>query len=100
MFRARTDTLDLNWRRKNGLPRDRTCPNCNHQETLKHFLLDCDAYDEIRAKYIFFARPYNEDADELMGNLLLLSNCEDENDVSSRKQALLDMWKKRKSNLI
>ena len=100
MFRARTDTLDLNWRKKNGLPSDRTCPNCYHQETLKHFLLDCDDYNEIRAKYTFFARPYNEDANELMGNLLVLSNCEDENDISSRKQALLDMWKKRKRNLI
>ena len=43
-----------------------------------------------------FLQECNEDANEEMGNLLVISNREDENDISSRKQAVLDMWKKRK----
>ena len=99
MFRARTDTLELNWRNKNRVPSSQACPNCQQEETLKHFLLDCDAYNGIRAKYTFLSKPLNNDTDEIMGYLLLLKTYEDDNGINSRKQALQEMWKKRKLSI-
>ena len=103
MFRAYPwipfNTLEVNWRNKNRVSGSQACPNCQQGETLKHFLLDCDAYNEIRAKYAFLAKPHNKDADEIMGYLLLMNNCDDENDINSRKQALQEMWKQSEFSL-
>ena len=56
LLRARTDTMELNWR-KGGEQNSKLCPYCDKEETLKHFLLECDAYNEIRAQHLFLARP-------------------------------------------
>ena len=96
MFRARTNSLQLNWR--NRMQREQNsqkCPNCNEEETLRYFLLECDAYNEIRAKFPFLSKPYKEDTDEIIGDFLLLKQAEIEDGISSRKAALKEMWKKR-----
>ena len=64
--------MELNWR-KRGEQNSKLCSYCDKEETLKHFLLECDAYNEIRAQHLFLARPYKEDPDELIAYFLPLS---------------------------
>ena len=94
LFRARTDIMELNWR-KRGEQNSKLCPYCDQEETLKHFLLESDAYNEIRAQHLFLARPYKEDPDELIADFLLLSQSKIEADIYERKNTLQEMWKKR-----
>ena len=59
LFRARTDTLEVNrrsWRR--GLLDDPECQKCRigrdqtDDETLEHFIMECPWYEEIRQEFI------------------------------------------------
>ena len=96
MFRARTNTIDLNWRRKRE-QNDKKCPKCEQVETLQHFLLDCNSYNEIRAQHHFLTKPFIENTDEIIANFLLLkkSETETDGDINTRKRVLQEMWKKR-----
>ena len=52
LFRGRTNTLRLNWR-KEFLGGDTTCRvcNCGIVETLEHFLVSCRGYDQLRTRH-------------------------------------------------
>ena len=65
MFRARTNTLGLNWRKRHFRGQSDQCPYCLEKETLEHFLLDCNAYNDIRAQHLVLAKPYNGNADDI-----------------------------------
>ena len=58
LFKARTNTLNLNWRNRfkvNPDEIDTTCPMCGeNEETLEHFLLRCPTNEDIRSKYSFW----------------------------------------------
>ena len=95
MFRAGTNTLDINWRNKHFRGQTEKCPYCPEQETLQHFLLDCNAYNEIRAQHPLLAKPYNVDTDEIIADFLLFKKFEKAGDVATRKKILQNMWKKR-----
>ena len=99
MFRARSDTLDLNHKNKHK-GKDTTCPACGlEEETLEHFLLHCTNYKQIRQDYSFLARPYKEDAQDIMANALLFKLDETFDTgtsyVEDRKQFVKRMWKMR-----
>ena len=58
LFKARTNTLNLNWRNRfklNPDETDTTCPMCmENEETLEHFLLRCPINEDTRSKYNFW----------------------------------------------
>ena len=58
LFRARSNTLNLNWRNRfkiNPNEMDTICPMCREtEETLEHFLLRCPMIESIRTKYNFW----------------------------------------------
>ena len=96
MYRARTDTLDLNHKNKHK-GKDTTCPACGlEDETLEHFLLQCNHYGEIRQGYFFLSRPYEEDTEWIMADILLFRLNErnefENSDVEDRKQFIKRIW--------
>ncbi len=67
LFKARTNNLNLN-DRKRFWGEDTKCDMCRaDKEDLKHFLLWCPAYTEIRGKITWLQQPYIED---IIGNYL------------------------------
>lgn len=54
ILRGRTNTLTLNWRNR-FQRKSEECPCCGEEtETLEHFLLDCEEYEEIRQNIFIF----------------------------------------------
>ena len=94
-MKARSDTLNLRWRTW-GSDEEKMCLLCrNHVETLEHFLIDCDALQEIRNKKIEFQRPVQMDKrEDLMMRFLLLRG-EDE-----KREEFVDLleglWRERR----
>ena len=90
LFKARTNNLRLNDRNRhtNG---DTKCLLCDWTlEDLKHFLLWCPGYTEIRKKTILLQRPYIENEENLIGHLLF-----NEQSIHESKEIVYEMWKKR-----
>ena len=95
IIKARTDTLELNWRNKHK-GKDVKCI-CNYEEeTLEHFLLDCEIYSEIRKKYNFMQQPYIENRKELLANILIFQ-VDIKSEIEIRKSYILNIWRTRKS---
>ena len=93
MIKARTDTLKLNWRKK-YINEEVKCI-CGHEvETLEHFLIECEIYNRIREKYTFLQRPYIENKDDLIGNILLFQ-LQKEDSIENRKQYIQEIWIER-----
>ena len=66
----RTNTLQLNIinRHNNG---NVNCVFCvDQEETIAHFLLFCQEYNEERQKILTLQQPYEEDLEEVIGKLL------------------------------
>ena len=92
MIKARTNCLELNWRKIYQM-KDDTCPMCNREtETLEHFLLLCHSYDDLRAQHIFLQRPYNENTDDIISQFLLMQNVDE---IERKKELLQKMWRRR-----
>ena len=73
-MRARSNTLDLEWRNRNT-NEDKTCKLCNIEtETLGHFLLNCYKLQDIRNAFSSFQLPRIEDNLELLKEFLLFEN--------------------------
>ena len=85
MYRVRTNTRYINWRKKHLRGQREMCPYCLEQSILKHFLLDCNAYNEIRAQRLLFAKPYNKDTDEFIADFLFFKKHKKASDVSTEK---------------
>ena len=96
MMRARADVLNLKWRNhgENNNSNDKTCSLClQADETLDHFLLDCNNLQDIRNQHIILQRPANIDREEII-NKLLLFNIENEQ-TEYYLQLLLQLWTSR-----
>ena len=95
LIKARTDTLDLNWRGrlKN---RDTKCMCGYISETLEHFILHCELYKDVRMRYEILQQPYIENECELMSDILCFRNC-GKKDIENRKNLIFELWKIRKT---
>ncbi len=77
LFKCRTNTLKLNDRNR-FRNEDTKCEMCgNENEELKHFLLWCPAYSAARQKNIKLQQPFQEEDDNIIGDLLFGNNIEE-----------------------
>lgn len=94
LFKARTNNLKLNDRNRHNYG-DTRCLMCEWTyEDLKHFLLWCTGYGEIRKKSRLLQRPYIEDEENIIGHILF----NDEN-LQDTKDTVYEVWKKREAQL-
>ncbi len=91
LFKARTNNLRLNDRNRHT-DGDTKCIFCDWTlENLTHFLLWCPAgYNEIRLKSKVLQRPYIENEENIIGQLLF-----NETNIQETKEIVYEMWKKR-----
>ena len=89
LYKARTNILPLNDRNRhkpNNI--DTTCPFCRTQlEDLKHFLLACPYYTEIRQQTVELQQPHTENINEILGNFLFSKE-----NLNEKKKVLQQMW--------
>ena len=95
LIKARTDTLDLNWRDR-FKNRDTKCMCGYISETLEHFILHCELYKDVRMRYEILQQPYIENECELMSDILCFRNC-GKKDIENRKNLIFELWKIRKT---
>ena len=91
LCRARTNSLELNSRThflRNG---NRICDLCEEEETLEHFLINCE-YLETKRNYELLSKYEKESKEETVGSLLFKMEKED---LEPLKEMLSQMWKKR-----
>ncbi len=69
LFKPRTNNLNLN-ERKRFWGEDTKCGMCGADKDLKHFLLWCPAYTEIRGKITQLQQPYIEKEEDIIGKYL------------------------------
>ncbi|MEL6606438.1 MAG: reverse transcriptase family protein, partial [Cyanobacteria bacterium J06614_10] len=93
--RGRSNTLELNWR-KRLKNEDTSCPSCKKdEETIHHFILHCEAYQHIRINYNFVTQPYIENENKLIANILLFEKLNKE-EIDQRKALVKKLWHQRK----
>ena len=99
LFRARTNTLPINERRKH-VNENTSCELCGAEvETIKHFLLFCPALTETRRSITALQQPYSEDTDKIMENFLF--KMDSPQGKQERKHDLYNLWRcreKKKQN--
>ncbi len=67
------------------------CDMCGaEREDLKHFVMWCPEYNQERINHPKLRRPYREDEDWIIGDLLF-----DNDDIEITKEILHAFWKKR-----
>ena len=89
MFRARSNSLKLNWRRRfqGG---DVGCEMCNDgEETLNHFMIECRGYEILKMQHGMTDKTIEQ-------MLLLVTGC----DPQLAKNYLVAIWKHRKNNIV
>ena len=97
LMNARTNTLQLHWRKRLQNEDDK-CPCCQQTtETLEHFLLHCEKLSDIRQKYSMTSQPYPINTDNTIANIILLHKDKKINkeDITIRKNYLKEIWNKR-----
>ncbi len=62
-------------------------------ENLEHFLLDCSGYNEIRTLTTKLQQPYNDNRQDITGNLLF--KLDNKEEVDQTKEIIYRMWKRR-----
>ncbi len=91
-FKCRTDILNLN-NRKRFTGGNTACEICAEEnENLEFFLLWCPEYQRERNENKKLQRPYEEDIEKIIGELLFEENSE------KAKETIYNMWKKGKRN--
>ncbi len=91
-FKCRTNTLNLN-DRKRFKNENTKCEMCDCQiETLEHFLLYCEGYTNERKQIKELQQPYIENEVEILGNLLYT-----EEKAEIAKQYIYKIWKIREN---
>ena len=93
MMKARSNTLRLAWREKGD--EEKLCKLCRkEEETLKHFLLDCNLLQNIRNECVIMQKPRIEKEDEILQELLLFKNtCREK--VQEYLNVVFKMYKSR-----
>ena len=80
MMKARSDSLDLEWRVQNTNT-GKLCKLCLlENETLEHFLLTCTKLQDFRKQFIHLQWPLNLDKGKIMQIILLFVKDKDFND--------------------
>ena len=93
MMKARADVLKLNWRNHGDTP-NKLCKLCNEQnETLEHFLIDCNKLQIIRNKHTILQRPMIENKETIISKILLLDFEED--NIKYYLSILSQLWTTR-----
>ena len=91
LFRARTNCLNVFWR-KRFCGEDGVCLLCQtKEETLKHFLRRCESLRPQRNEH--------DVTDSLPMSEMLLFGEGKQDEIQGRKKYLVDIWKKRKALL-
>ena len=91
LFRCRTNNIDLGDRKRfvNGTTE---CIMCGAPvEDLKHFILFCIGYNEVRSGHPALQQPYQENTDIIIGQTLF-----DNSDIETTKDILYNKTKKEK----
>ncbi len=87
LFKCRTNTLKLNDRNR-FRTEDIKCEMCgNDNEYLKHFLFWCPAYSADRQKNIKLQQPFQEEENNIIGDLLFGNN------IGEAKETVQKFWK-------
>ena len=91
LFRARSNTLELNARNrfKNLETKCELCENEN--EDLQHFLVECKGLEHLREKEIM-TKGYDEDKEKMVGKILF-----ENQEIEITKGMIEKMWKFRKT---
>ncbi len=77
-----------------GLGGNTSCEICEEEnENLEHFLLWCPEYQRERSENKKLQRPFEEDTEKIIGELLFEENTE------KSKETIYNMWKKREKKL-
>ena len=93
LFRARTNTLPLN-DRKRHVQETTACELCGAElENIKHFLLFCPALKEQRSSIMALQQPYNEDTDSIVEDFLF--DNDNHEMMEEKKKSLYKLWKCR-----
>ena len=93
MYKARTNCLPLNDRKRHS-GESTACEMCAEEnEDLKHLILFCPAYIKERQMAIQLQQPYNEDKNDIIGRFLFKTE-----DMEEKKESLYRIWKKRCEN--
>jgi hypothetical protein len=91
LFRARTNTLQLEDRRRFG-DGCMVCRMCGAEmENLYHFILWCPELGEERSSIVQLQQPYQEDEEDIVGRFLF-----DEEEMEEKKKSMGQLWKARK----
>ena len=85
LFRARTNTLNLQWRKK-ITDEDTTCPLCKLEEETLDFIIVCEKLNDTRNECLLLMRPKPEDSDQVMRNFLLFQKDNDEKNTECGKK--------------
>ena len=95
LTRGRTNTLELNWRKRHqGL--SEKCPGCDcDSETLEHFLIECNRYDNQRLRFNFMTDLQSESDSDKLKNILAFSNLTSQ-EIEIRKQYVTALWNERR----
>ena len=89
LYKARTNVLPLN-DRKRWANEDTKCKACGEEmENLKHFLLHCPKYNEIRITIPELQQPFQNNESDVIGRFLF------ESEMEVCKMKLKQMWKIR-----
>ena len=98
LFRARTNTLDLQWRKK-FLGESTICNLCRKkEETLEHFLLECEELQPKRNECLLLMNPQPQNKDNLIKKLLLFE-WENVEEIFKYRKVLYRLWKTREMKL-
>ena len=91
LYRARTNTLNLNWRKK-FQGENTHCPLCNYEyEDLQHFLINCENLEETRSKCNYWK---GQDYQTFIKHILLFQY-RDKEEIEAHRDILEQMWKIR-----
>ena len=94
MMKARSDTLRIGWR-EFGTEEEKICKLCKkEEETLEHFIMDCDELQECRKKFIELQRPSIENKKDIMAKVLMMEGVEDR-----YLDIMDDLWKEREAKM-
>ena len=93
LFKCRTNTLNLN-DRKRFQEESTECKLCGYEkEDLRHFLLWCPSYVLPREKNEALHQPYEENEENIIGKLLFGNN------IKKNKETIYECWKIREAKL-
>ena len=97
LFKSRTNTLQLEWRKK-YTNEDTICKLCHkNDETLEHFITECEALAQTRSQAKIYTE-YKQDNKFTLDNILFPKE-NIQNGMENTKKLLTKLWNTRKNIL-